>query len=553
MLMQEIGAKSQMQNRGGGKGKAKSAALRLVMIIGDEGAILVACKGNKVVRRLFSPSPQPEHMKTIIEFMEANQGSPLYILLDVIDQQYIKHSFPPVSSLSVNKLVNRRLQRDFPPEDIKGAIALGRETGGRKEWSYLLVALAKTPHLQIWLDLLLELPNECKGLYLTPAEGCYYVPQLMRAVAPSEKSTWQLLVSHNKVGGVRQIVLHNNKLVFTRLTQAGDDANYALTAGSIEQEVQNTLDYLRRLGFADNGDMAALLVVSQEVKDLIDLSRMGLGFAKSLTPYEVADAMNLEQAALAGDRYGDVVMAAAFAVSRKKSAPFMSHYGKQLAQLLSIRRAIKLISVVVVAACLFAIGSDIAAIFDSNSALDKAEIEAKISDTQTVDAQKTIDGFDRKTSLWSAVVSMYDAFLPEQNPPTEFVTKLAQFMTDDVRVSGMRFARPLTKDPVTGAALPVVAGAPTTPLSVAVDIEFVAGYRDQDQYIKAANEFYQQIQADMPEYNINAEGLPGRGQGAAKVEISFDQQSAPLPQGQKITLIFNGPNPVVGNGSAVQP
>ena len=37
----------------------KSRARRFVLIIGDEGSILIFMHGRKVVRRLFAPSPQP--------------------------------------------------------------------------------------------------------------------------------------------------------------------------------------------------------------------------------------------------------------------------------------------------------------------------------------------------------------------------------------------------------------------------------------------------------------------------------------------------------------
>jgi len=136
---------------GGGK--------RFVLIIGDEGAILVFMQGMKVLRRLFAPSAQASHSEAMMDIMKANPKAPISVLADVIDQQYVPHNFPPVSSLAVGGLVKRRLERDFQPEDLKGSLAVGRDKSGRREWKYLLVALAKTPLIAGWIDLLVELPT----------------------------------------------------------------------------------------------------------------------------------------------------------------------------------------------------------------------------------------------------------------------------------------------------------------------------------------------------------------------------------------------------------
>ncbi len=531
-----------------GRKSGKSAKSAFIVFIGDEGAILVATRGNKSLRRLFAPSPQPEHMKSMVELMQSQPGVPLYLFLDVIDQQYVRQTFPPVSSLSVSKLVNRRLQRDFPPEDIKGAIPLGRESGGRKEWSYLLVSLSKTPQLQTWLDTLLEMPNECKGLFLSPVEGQVLIPQLLEAIAPGNTAPWKLLVSHNKVGGVRQIVLRDGKLAFTRLTQTPDDTNFALTAGNIEQEMQNTLDYLRRLGFSDNRDMSAAVIASQEVKDLIDLKRFGMGMAECVTPFEVSQLLNLEQAALSGDRYGDVVIASAFASARKKSYTFMSGYAKQLSQIYMAKRAIKFTVMGIAALCFFSVIEDTLNIISNGEVESRTREELNSVNEQANKAQTAISSLDKDTSLWTSVVSTYDAFFPDQHLPTEFIEALAPLLDSNIRASLINWSRPVPDPKAPPAPPPVPGAAPVPPpgsIEAEVEIEFNGSYEDQDQYVRAVGEYFDRLKAALPQYIITSENMPGKGQGAAKLEISFDQQQQqPFQQGQnKVRFKFAGPLP----------
>ena len=137
----------------------KAGGKRFIFIVGDEGCILVFMQASKVIRRLFAPSAQPSHTEAMRELMKANPSVPIYLLADVLDQVYRQHPFPPVSSLSIGGLVKRRLDRDFNPEDLKGALPLGRDKTGRKEWKYLLIALTKSPLITEWLDLIVEQPN----------------------------------------------------------------------------------------------------------------------------------------------------------------------------------------------------------------------------------------------------------------------------------------------------------------------------------------------------------------------------------------------------------
>jgi len=50
---------------------------------------------------------------------------------------------PPVSRFRP-KLIRRRLERDFANSEIRGAILLGREQTGRKDWNFMMVALEKS-------------------------------------------------------------------------------------------------------------------------------------------------------------------------------------------------------------------------------------------------------------------------------------------------------------------------------------------------------------------------------------------------------------------------
>ncbi len=306
-----------------------------IYFIGDEGGILIHVEKGVVARRLFAPSPSAEHLEPFTTLLNEHSKLPVYALIDVIDQSYVRHSMPPVTALGVKRLVQRRISRDFPKDNINGALPLGREKTGRKEWLFLLISLANNDTLKGWVEHISSLENRFQSIHLVPVECEIFLTELHNKYvletegkqakvkrgkkAGTDQDTWLILVSHNKTGGVRQVVLKNGQLIFTRLTQSTDNASPEVLAGSIEQEIANTLEYLKRLSYNEHDKLAVYGIISPEAKDMINLNLEGSNSKfKIFSPYEVAQLFKLEQAVLSGDKYGDVVLGTAFAVAPKK-------------------------------------------------------------------------------------------------------------------------------------------------------------------------------------------------------------------------------------------
>lgn len=518
----------------GAKDRDKKKGGHFVLIIGDDGAILVYLQGNTVVRRLFAPSPRPDHTASIVELMQANPNVPLSILADVIDQQYVRHNFPPVSSFSVSNLVKRRMERDFQAEDLKGFLRLGREKDGRKEWSYLLIALANTPLMQQWLELIVELPNELKGIYLSPIESQQYIPALKKKVG-SPTLPWQLLLTHNKVSGFRQIVLRDGKLVFTRVTQAIDDGVAAVLAGNIEQEIISTMEYLRRLGFLENETLEMIVIAAQEVKEVLDLARFRVGGYQVLTPLDVADMLGLQQAALSADRFGDVVMASWFGTAKKRVLRFNSAYGERLTKLYATRRAVKAIGILLAIGLLgFAALNLKDMIVLSSEAVDIDQQRAP-QQSEAAKLQKSLDGLDKDVAFKSAVVSASDAYLKDAVSPQAFAEEYSRYANDAFRVKSLAWD-------TAGGGAPTNGGAPAASgLQVKMELNIFNEYPDIEALTNAADAFVENLKKNMPNYTITAEPYAWIQGTTDSMEISFDQKASaasPFAGERTITLLF---------------
>jgi hypothetical protein len=338
------------------KSKAKGV---FVFFVGDDGAILCYMENGIVKRRLFSAEANNKASETLKELLREYPTAPIYMLVDMVEQSYVRHTLPPVSSLGVNKIIQRRLARDFAPDDLKGALSLGREKVGRKDWTFLLVSLAYKDSLRDWCEMVYDLPNRFKGVYLSPVES----EGIMRLLAAGKeriqqedlgeqkdkrasrialkrqgrkkKDTdtgairWEVLVVHNKTGGFRQVVLKNGTLIFTRMAQNAGDEKPTVMAGNIEQEIHNTIEYLKRLSFTEASELMVTVIVGQEIKDHLSIDAFNAQRSTVYTPYEVAEILGITESVLSGDRFCDILLACSFLKLKKKRLKLLPTYTKK--------------------------------------------------------------------------------------------------------------------------------------------------------------------------------------------------------------------------------
>lgn len=345
-------------------------AAKFVLIVGDEGGILSYVEDGKVVRRLYAPTSNYTDTRSFLECFESDKDAPIYLLVDVMDQSYVQQSLPPVSSFSVNNLIKRKMARDFAPEDLKGALLIGREKEGRKDWKYLFVTLTQSPQLNAWIDLVIDLPNPFEGIYMLPVEVAALMEQLRGARTgkkgkknkkettglEEKEARWQLMVAHNKVGGFRQVVTCDGKLIFARLAQPIGDTQPAVVAGSIEQEISVTLEYLKRLGYSDDQGLEMYVVVSEAIKSSLDTRNIHATKINLMTPHEVSQKLAFEQVTEPTDQFADIVISAAFARMKKHALRLDTKQSMQLNKIYKAMGAIKIAGILVVIAALCYIG-----------------------------------------------------------------------------------------------------------------------------------------------------------------------------------------------------
>lgn len=291
---------------------------KIIFSIGDDGTVMTMVDKGKLVTKLFAASAAVSDRREINTLLQKHPNVPISVLLDSIEQTYSKQILPAVSSLSIGKLVKKRLERDFAKTDITGAIPMGRDTKGRKDWIYMFVSTPATPAILEWLEYFATLPNRFEGIHLLPIEMENVSKRLNKALFKGEADTkgWQFIVTHNKTGGFRQTILNEDKVVFTRLIRPGRDSLPDIIAGNIEQEIINTIDYLRRLGLSDEEPMNVFVLVSQDLKNSLASTKIRGKPLLLFTPFEVTKMLGFDTAASKDAKFTDILLATIFASSK---------------------------------------------------------------------------------------------------------------------------------------------------------------------------------------------------------------------------------------------
>src|SRR5690606_17941331 len=112
--------------------------------------------------------------------------------------------------------------------------------------------------------------------------------------------------------------LRGGRIIFTRLAQPVGESSAEVIAGSIEQEMLSTIEYMKRLSFSpQTGKLDIYIVASSNIKAAIDAKRFNATTFQILTPFEVAQHLKIEGAAQPTDQFGDVIMAALIGASKK--------------------------------------------------------------------------------------------------------------------------------------------------------------------------------------------------------------------------------------------
>jgi hypothetical protein len=517
---------------------------KFVLFIGDEGAILVYIKGNVVQSRQFVPDASQQHLNDLRQTLLSDPLAPILMVVDSMDQSYVQQTLPPVSALSVNKLIKRRLERDFGVNDIKGAILLGREKNGRKDWNFLMISLERSPQLTVWLDFIEEMPHRFRGIRLVSVETEVLIRNIERAMGVPKEGTgakWKFFVSHNKVGGFRQVILHNGRLIFTRLAQPIGESNTEVIAGNIEQEMLSTIEYMRRLNFDPQDGLDIYILASSGIKDSIDRNKFNFTSLHVLAPYEVAQYLNIEGATQPSDQFGDVILASSIGCSRKHVLTLSTPLSRKIDtyyQLVYYQRLAAILAGFVLIAYAATTGYDIYNLSEYEEDLTRKK---SVSQQNLNQLQDEIGKTDINIEKAHELIQLYREMASQSTSPLPLIGKFRLIVQAPTRIKSIVWkiadtnaataaASPTRRTRTPRRAAAASSEAPS-PMQVTLTLEFPEAANDPKIFRALSKKVLSDFRNAFPEpYSVAYAALPERFIEKEKMEIDFAGTEQEVPQ-----------------------
>ena len=414
---------------------------RFILLIGDEGAILLRMAGSTVRDRCFAPSPAAEDLTEMEAMLAEAPRLPLLLLVDVLEQSFVKDTIPPVGMIDEAGVLQRKLRNTFPDARIRGAKFLGRDKrSARRDKEFLFVAVPETRLIAAWLEWARNTRNPVRAISLLPLESLGMATALSQSLHDkADRPDWTIMVSQHRTGGFRQIVVHKGELVFSRLTQSlPHGASAAEIAATIDREHRLTMGYLRRMSFNDEQGLDIIILAQPEVGPELVALGMPERQITVITPHEAAAMFKLKGVAEPDDPYGEILHGAWVGQRRRPVLPLMPEEIVHHQVAMMTTRAGYLLTVAVIGWFSYQLVNTYLVNIDLN---DQAELLHQISLDRKDELNHAIQvrgGYTVSAPEVTDTITLFDQLEADVPSPLPILAILASKLDENVRAN--RFA-----------------------------------------------------------------------------------------------------------------
>ena len=146
-------------------------------------------------------------------YLKETPNTPMYILVDVFEEEYRRETIPHVFGSDRKALIKRKQGRLFRDTPYRFTKVQGRETEGRRDDIIFLSAMTNPDVIKPWVALLEK--------YKIPMQGINSLPlftESLLSLIPNPSDN-MLLVSLQSISGLRQTFFQNREFRISRLVQ----------------------------------------------------------------------------------------------------------------------------------------------------------------------------------------------------------------------------------------------------------------------------------------------------------------------------------------------
>lgn len=223
------------------KSKSEFFNRRALYISADKLSVYHWQKGELGSSYLFDTDDNGR--KNFKRYLNEAENTPLYILVDVIEEEFRRDTIPHVFGADRQALIKRKQARLFRDANYLYTLNNGREEDGRRDDRLLFMALTNQENIRPWVEMLAE----CK----IPLKGIISVPLLLQSYVKAlpDVSDNALFVTMQSISGLRQTFFLNKELQISRLSKLPrfGTTSYAVKIINEVEKIQRYLNSLRLL------------------------------------------------------------------------------------------------------------------------------------------------------------------------------------------------------------------------------------------------------------------------------------------------------------------
>lgn len=423
---------------------------RAVLFMTDDGITLYSIKGKQVTFIRSEPWKGDAFEVRLAEMLAKVRGASITILNDAVEQHYRKERVVVMTMLDKKNMVQRRLNVAFPNYSMRAAMPLKLEidknakTEAVKGDPYLFAAVPSTEAYARLVRTLSSSEVGISGYGLLPVESVGLVKALAEKLAQRWGGTsgalWTILIGHHHGGGLRQIVVRGNELALTRVTpvEAPDPDAKDIWSGDVSQELQATLSYLSRFGYAPEDGINIIVVGDTDYASHLETMITVPCNFEAIAPENAALLLGFRLVCEEDRHFSEGLHAGWVAKKMALTLPLTSRDLSAIANPRRTATAILLVLNLGLAGTLFVSSNEAQGIYFASSNLEVAESQKKIIDKIYQDevARKERMGID--VNLIKGSLNIHDRLLSQRTDILALIRDASRSL-ETIRLDGFEY------------------------------------------------------------------------------------------------------------------
>jgi hypothetical protein len=396
-----------------------SSSEKRIILINFEGLTVYGLDNGRLMRLGIFIDDDVGHDKfrTFIIDESLRQVS---LIIDSPAEDFIVEKVVHVSPYDRKSFLARKLEQHFRNVEFRSAKVLGREKTGRRDDRVLFSAITQTRNIDNWVRVLLQEQVSIKGI-TSPA---FAICKVARELG-LETSEEFVLVNWQR-NGIRQSLISDNKLMFSRLTPLPLDPEADLAKAILDAALQS-VEYLERIGLLETGNAPDLHVVTPILEEDAFVDQPGSGDFGTVFHHNSIDLMPIEKYGGPQNEITAIVLCLDWGV---RNGDFGNIYASQSAmRFTKLRMQRKLIALGCLLALIF--GGIVSAPVLTDTLQSQSSYRAITADMQPIQQQ-----YDDLTAQFPAtpipseamalVVNNYDLIGNQNHYPVELLSEISQ-------------------------------------------------------------------------------------------------------------------------------